>query len=240
MTEVCTVKISAEGKESDKTTLDDNAAIYSKREEKSGKEHFKDLQGEEKWQYFKDYMLLKIVVGVIIAALGAHLLYSIFGPKPETIMTLALIDNPFELDQIDKLTADLTGIMVTDEKKEEIRLDTDYYFYGDEYNARMKFMTLIAAGDIDFVVLPLKEYRSYSESETFLSLSEVIGEEKVREYSAYAVTENGVCYALDVSPVINKLLGVDTIEGYYLACIVNAKHKENMTALVDYLYGLIR
>ena len=43
-----------------KTTLDDSAAIYQRREEKSDRAKWKELKGfQAKWEHFKAYYLLK-------------------------------------------------------------------------------------------------------------------------------------------------------------------------------------
>ena len=86
------MKITADNK-SEKTTLEDDAAIYAKRDERPAGEKFKDLQGQEKWQFFKDYALGKIIAGILILALLVSLLYSTFKPRPETIMYVAIINN---------------------------------------------------------------------------------------------------------------------------------------------------
>ena len=153
------------------------------------------------------------------------------------IMNLAVIDDPFGSVYTEQMKQDLTDLIVTDKKKEEIRIDADYYFLSDEYNSRMKFMTLLAAGDIDSVIIPQRIFNNYLESEAYADLSVVMGADKLAEYDSYIVRINGKGYALDVSAIIKSILGVDTIENYYLACISNSEHQENFTVLADYLFG---
>ena len=49
-----------------KTTLNDEAAIYTHDENVSEKEKWQAMSGKRKWQYFKDYYLGKIVAILMI------------------------------------------------------------------------------------------------------------------------------------------------------------------------------
>lgn len=229
------MKLTADNK-SEKTTLEDNAAIYAKRDERPAKERFKDLKGQEKWQFFKDYILIKVIVGIIIIALAASLLYSMFKPKPETLMYVAIINNPFDKDNIETMTDDLTAEIVSDREKEEIRLDSDFYFAGNEYNARMKFMTLIAAGEIDSMIFPSVEFGTYIESETYSELGTVLSEETLKKLEGYIVEYEDKRYALDVTEFIENRLTSRLTTKYYLACVANSKHKDTFEKLVDYIF----
>ena len=221
---------------SEKTTLEDDAAIYAKRDERPASERFKDLKGSEKWQFFKDYALAKIIAGVAILALLISLLYSMFGPKPETLMYLAIINNPFDLERIDRITADLTEEFVTDPKKEEIRVDSDFYFATNEYNARMKFMTMTAGKTIDAVIFPASEFSNYFEAEAFAPLEELLGTDRLEGLEEYRVFNEGKTYALDVTAYMNNLLGGELPVKYYVACISNSKHRDLFEHLVNYIY----
>ena len=229
------MKITAENN-SEKTTLEDDAAIYAKRDERSASEKFKDLKGAEKWQYFKDYALAKILAGIVILALVISLLYSMFGPKPDMILYLAIINNPFDLERIDRITDDLTAEFVTDPKKEEIKVDSDFYFSTNEYNARMKFLTMIAGKTIDFVIFPSSEFGNYHEAEAFAQLEEILPAAQLERLGVYAVKQEGHTYALDVTAYMNKLLGGELPTKYYVACISNSEHTELFERFIDYIY----
>ncbi|MCR5323579.1 MAG: hypothetical protein K6E85_09955 [Lachnospiraceae bacterium] len=222
--------------DSEKTTLEDNAAIYAKRDERPANERFKDLKGQEKWQFFKDYALAKVVAGIVILALVASLLYSMFKPKPETIMYVAIINNPFDKDNLENMTNDMTSILVSDTKKEEVRFDSDFYFAGNEYNSRMKFMTMIAGGNIDDAIFPASEFGNYLEAEAYTDLSAILSSHAIEKLEGYIIRDGDVMYALDVTEFIAGRLQAQLAAKYYLACISNSKHKENFEKLVEYIF----
>ena len=52
-----------------KTALDDDAYLYQKREEKTEKEKWSEMNRHQRMQYFLDYYLVKLLVftGIILA-----------------------------------------------------------------------------------------------------------------------------------------------------------------------------
>ena len=46
------MRIEADNNQKKKTVISDDSLIYSKREERSTREKFKDLDRKEKWQFF--------------------------------------------------------------------------------------------------------------------------------------------------------------------------------------------
>ncbi len=98
------MKITAQNMEDKKTTLDDNAAIYGKRDERDTKEKFAQLKGKDKWDFFKDYILGKLIIITASVVFAVFILYSIFGPKPETLMYVAVIDDPLGNENLEKMS----------------------------------------------------------------------------------------------------------------------------------------
>ncbi|MBQ8281236.1 MAG: hypothetical protein IJZ25_02400 [Lachnospiraceae bacterium] len=72
----------AQNIEHKKSTLDDGASIYQRKDEredsKSIKEKWASLNGKEKRQYFKDYFLGPILLGTFILGLVIYFIYSMF------------------------------------------------------------------------------------------------------------------------------------------------------------------
>ncbi len=234
------MKITADEGKSLKTTLNDDAAIYAKRDEKKpASETFKELKGKEKWQFFKDYVLGKLIIGIIITAIVVSLLYSTFGPKPDMLYYVAVIDNPFYKDTVESMTADLTERYVSDKKKEEIKIDTDFYFSGDDYNSRMKFMTYIAGSTIDAAVFPSDEFASYADSETFSDLETVLDASMIERLEPYWIRggKDNKIYALDITEFVSRQLDAQTSNKYYVASILNSKNAERFEGLVAHMFG---
>ena len=229
------MKLTADGQDSSKTTLDDDASIYSKREKISEREKFKNLSGKAKWQYFKDYILFKLVFGIAIAAVVISLLYTTLRPRPVDVANIAVINDPFGNTTWENIKAQLSDRLITDAGKQQITIDTGYLFAGNDYNERLKFVTVSAAAQIDFVVLPESEFVSYMESNAFLKLSEIFSDDELVKYKDFIVDYKGNAYGLDLTTYIHDEVGFDTSARYLLVCMVNSKNKENYKELASIL-----
>ena len=233
------MKITAQDMDAKKTALDDDAAIYGKRDEKDAKETFASLEGKEKWEYFKDYILGKLVIIAVVAVFSVYLLYSVFGPKPESLLYLAVIDDPLGTENVEKLQDVLTQHYVKDPKKEKVTVDASYYFVTEDYNARMKFMTLTAAKEVDFCIIPQNEIENYMDSDIFAALEDVMGADALDKYASriYKDPVSGKAYGIDVSSMINSTLGFEAVNDYYAVCIINSPHREGFADFVDFILG---
>lgn len=242
-----------EGDQSNKSVLDDGASIYKKREEKSEKEQLKSLKGKEKWQFFCDYILKKLIVIIIIGALVASLIYTIAKPKPQVMLYSIITDSPFASETVEEMRNDMTERLVEPDMYAEVIIDDSYYITGGDYSVRMKMITVIAAAEVDSIILTKNELQQQANNQVTARLDEVLSAElldKLSEYIVYVtptitdidhetpmVGEEGA-YALDLSPYIESLGGVNPENGYVIAFTVNAPHKESIEEYVKYLFGI--
>ncbi len=228
--------------ENDKTTLNEDAAIYGKRDERGAFEKFKSLKGSAKWEFFRDYFLWKllaVIAGVVVLVL---LLVRILGPQEDIVCNIAVLDSPFTEAAYDIYNAKLNEAFITDEKLQKVTLDTAYYVTSDGYNSRTRLMTYIAASEIDIMIMPSSEFSGYLESgmyadlETLLSADtrSTLGDLLIyrttyhddENPSAGPAQDTTTCYAVDITGALNKLNGYDLSDHYYMVCVVNAKHPD--------------
>lgn len=237
--------------ENDKTTLNEDAAIYGKRDERGAFEKFKSLTGAAKWEFFRDYFLWKLIAiaaGIVVLVL---LIIKIVTPAQENVCNIAVLDNPFSQPAYDICDAKLNEAFVTDEKLQRVSLDTNYYVTTDGYNARTRLMTYIAASEIDFMIMPENEFLGYLESGVFADLEPLLSSEmqtslgerltyKPTYYdaddpSAVPPTGSKTCYAVNITGFLNKLNGYELADDYYLTCIVNSKNPDKLEKVISIL-----
>ena len=237
--------------ENDKTTLNEDAAIYGKRDERGAFEKFKSLTGAAKWEFFRDYFLWKLIAiaaGIVVLVL---LIIRIVTPAQENVCNIAVLDNPFSQPAYDICDAKLNEAFVTDEKLQRVSLDTNYYVTTDGYNARTRLMTYIAASEIDFMILPEAEFLGYLDSGVFADLEPLLSSEmrtslgeqltyKPTYYdeddpSAVPPTGSKTCYAVNITGFLNKLNGYELADDYYLTCIVNSKNPDKLEKVISIL-----
>lgn len=235
--------------EKDKTTLQEDAAIYGKRDERGAFEKFRSLTGAAKWEFFRDYFLWKLIAiaaGVVVLVL---LLFKILGPQEEILCNIAVLDDPFTQSAYDIYNAKLNEAFITDEKLQRVTLDTAYYVTSDGYNSRTRLMTYIAASEIDIMIMPESEYLSYLESGMFADLETLLSPETLASLgdllsyrptyhddddpsAAAPAAGSKTCYAVNITGMLNKLNGFDLNEDYYIACLVNSKHPDRFETAV--------
>lgn len=171
-----------EGSRNERTALDDNASIYTKREYKSGREAMAELKGFAKVEYFCTYYLGKIVCISAIVGIFIYILYSIFSPKPENVFYMAMINSPLDTQVVENLTEDMTECMVTDDKKQNIILDAGYYFTEmSSYDMRMAFMAHMAAHEVDAIIANKREFQLQVDSGVMVPIDRVLSPEMIEK-----------------------------------------------------------
>ena len=146
-----------------KTVLDDNASIYAKREEESVKKTWKELEGKEKWTFFKDYFLMKCIVGLALAGFLIYLGVVVFGPHKEEALYVTVLMDTLDEDSVAKMKNDLSNVIETD-KYHIINIDDSFFFApgcstmtGDE-----KLTTIMYTGAIDAMVFDQDYFKQYA------------------------------------------------------------------------------
>lgn len=233
-----------------KTVLDDNASIYAKRDNRRDIDKFKDLNGKEKWQFFKDYWLKWVIIGIITIAVCGSFLYSILKEKPEVKYEVLILDNPLSDQYLEEFKADINNLFVTDPEHSETVVDADYYVSQDDYNARMKLMAVIAAKEVDAIIMSYDELQTQVNGGCAGEIKEYLSPELYNELKDYMVevtpyetdiNNNPVpgeaaVYAIDVTTWLNRVYKTEVNCRYVAICVCNTQHPESFEAFVRYLF----
>lgn len=228
-----------------KTTLDDSAAIYQRREEKSDRAKWKDLKGfQAKWEHFKAYYLLKTFIWVCVIALGGYAVYEMFAPEKEQMLYAAILDMVI-MDQEKEVWEEEFGTYISlDEETQEVRFDNTIMISNDrDGSSTQKFMAHAYAGRIDIVIARESVLKQYA-GHYLRPLSDQLPADLYEDFSelyCYAAPEND-----DGSLGKEEPYGIyitDYVEGspynnepIVLAISGNSKCTENAEAFVRYLY----
>ena len=149
-----------------KTTLDDTASIYQKREEKTDKEKWKELKGfKAKWEHFKAYYLLKVFIWVCVIAFVGYGIYEIFAPDPERMLYVTILDTVIQTDEMEKLEAEYAEYISLDEETQDLYFDNTVMISNQsDPTSAQKFTAHAFVGDIDIIIAReslIKEYAGY-------------------------------------------------------------------------------
>jgi len=207
-----------------KAKLGDDSLIYAKRNEKSTKEKWKEMNGKEKWRFFKDYYLIKLILAVIIIGLLGKLLWDTFGPKPTEILNVAIDGYPYLYEDFEGMQDKLIEHMELDPKEYSIRLDTNYYLDTDQDSVQrlsLYFMT----GELDGLITNEKYFKHYVEKDALAPLSEVLPADLYESLSDKHFIGKVIDAELDGT--INSI-GEEKVYGIYLDNItLFSKHMEH-------------
>ncbi len=249
------MRIELEGKENvnkkGETTLGSDASIYVRDRENT---RLKDLHGREKWLFFKQYYLKTVIISAISAAIVIYILVTMLMPKPETVLSVAVANNPLSQELIDKVKTEVTDLLVADEGKQDILLDTNYYLEdSNSVYTLMKLTTLIAAQDLDVMILPYEVFIQQLNGGSCAKLDTILQTSDLAELKDYLINEAPVeedaatgekttlpadDYGIDFNPylVANGYVA-DEIPTRYVLCIVgNTEYPENCAKFIRYLY----
>ncbi len=216
-----------------KTTLEDDASIYQKREDreesKSVKEKWSQLDRKGKWQFFVDYYLLKLIFVLFFGGIIISLLYTMLKPKPDELTYIALLDNRLDAVSVEEFFEKcVTDDMGLDAKKYTITCNTS--LLSDSTSDASTISTFMFAGAIDIFIAPKDALTRYVETKTLLAfdldLPEDIRAILTEDDFYYAVSpiDNnshvfGIC--LDDTPFIQATEREGTNTSYYLAFTTN-------------------
>ena len=157
-----------------KTRLDDNAEIYKRREPKTERQKLSELSFSGKIEYFRNYYLKMVLATLIIGGMLVWILITMFSPKPEKVLSVALVNFPINESQILKMTADMKEILKVDETTQEIVFDTSFDLNNYDYASAEKIMAYTYTGDIDIFIAPESQFLKYAFSNSMTPLTDLL------------------------------------------------------------------
>ncbi len=194
-----------------KTVLNDDAALYSHREDVSEKEKWKTMSKKERWQYFADYYLMKIIVTIAVIAIVGSILHTMLTPKPEVVLSVAVVNDAANQLIYDTLQMKFNEVIALDEEKQQTVFDTGYNFTSGDYQSWQKFSMYNMVGDLDVSLLPKSLFEEYApggyfspiavhlSSGLYGMLSEYLLETKQQDENGALIPDSETVYGIDLS-----------------------------------------
>lgn len=157
------------------TRLDEDAAIYQERDNRTEKEKLRDMPWKARishlWEYYRYHALFFIVLGIFLS----YTIYSFMKPKIDTKLFTIIINNTIDPQIWDEYQLTLAEHLELDPELEDVVLNYSFYYNGTpdyESNMRQAFTIYAGASEIDVVIAPLSEFADYVEYGFFTPLSE--------------------------------------------------------------------
>lgn len=194
-----------------KTVLGDEAALYSHKEDVSEKEKWQAMSKKERWQYFVDYYLLKIVAIVVTLAVVGSILYTMLTPKPEVVLSVAVVNDGANQSLYEALQTEFNAAIALDAETQQTVFDTGYNFTNGDYQSWQKFSMYNMVGDLDISLMPLSLFEEYAPggyfstiaarlpSDLYVALSEYLMETKQQDEEGNLIPDSETVYGINLS-----------------------------------------
>ena len=230
-----------------KTVLSDESTIYKQKEELSEKEKIKQMTWLERLDYFRTYYLVKVIVVLISVCVFGSILYTALSPKPDRVISVAVIDSAIHLEKTIELQEKFEAFMELDEKTQETWFE-DYDFEYEQKKALQKFVLYNASGDLDITIMPQSVFEKFAPLGHFAEITESLPTDLYMELSDYLVeckqegddgnliegseTVYGIC--LDSLWVLE---GQKLEESVILGIGVSTVNEENIESFIRFLFS---
>lgn len=233
------------------TRLDDSASIYERRNPKTEKQKLSEMNGKEKWQYYKDYYFKKTIVSVLLLSLVGYFLYTVLSPKPETVLHVACANYQFSEEQIEEIQNGFAEYLGINTETQEVFFDPSYILSDLEYTSAEKLAVLSFAKELDIIITPESKFKEYAFSGSLWSLSDQLPTDL---YSALSDKFYLSQVRQDEEPM-DEATGPSYVFGIYLddtelfkdypsedppvlGIVLSGSHNENAVEFIRYLFNL--
>lgn len=231
-----------------KTTLEDNAAIYQKGEEreesKSTKQKWKELDTKGKWSFFVDYYLFKLILIVAAAALLGSLLYTTLKPRPDEQLYVIMLDNILDLEGTEDYFEKAIEGIGYDPDKNRIMLNDS--LSSQSASDLSNISTYAFAGTLDVLIAPETALQNYAKSSLLAPLEELPADilaaipEEDRFYYTNEKTGELHFYGvrLDDTEFYKTLNKQGYDRSYTFSITQTGEYMDNAVKLLRYMLGL--
>lgn len=216
--------------------LNDEAYIYNHRDNENEGDKWKKMSRREKLTYFNDYYRNKIIVILIVVGLIVSFLYTIFSPRPDVVVSVAVVNDFWGEAKLTEMEEELTKYLELKDGEEEILVDDSYFLeesgMGNEVANTQRLVAKIAAGDVNVIIADKAKFDEFATSGSFAKVSEVI---KDADLYKERISSDGYGISLKGSKLLESLGSAR--EEMVLGVLGNADNKdyEYISKLVNYI-----
>ncbi|MGP1612100.1 MAG: hypothetical protein ACTTG8_03335 [Catonella sp.] len=213
--------------------LDEEAYIYRHNDNEDEGDKWKRMSRKQKWAYFNDYYRNKLIGVVILLAVIVFLVYSMLKPKPDVVVSIAVLNDYWNNEKVEELTKEIGKYLELEEGKQEIWIDDTYFLketgIGNEIANTQRLVARFATGDINVVIAERPTFEEYVKNGTFLKISEVLDDVNLYRdkivSDGYGISLDGTNFLKEVQSyqkesVLGVLANADNEDYKYLSKII--------------------
>ena len=229
---------------SKKTRLNDDATIYQARDTRTAKEIFKSMTFKQKVEHFNQYYRLKVISVITVIALVGSLIYTMFGPKVENVLYVAILDNCIDADTASEYQEVMNEKLGLDTSKYTTFFDTSFYVGDSSSYASSSIEKLgvyIATGEIDIMIGTEDFIKQYASQGYFKKLSECLPSQmfsNLTDNFFYYETEDDsqqAPYGIYLDDFALKDKDGNIISPVVLSIVANSEYTDNAVQFIETL-----
>lgn len=241
-----------------KTSLDEQASIYEKRDEgESEKSKWDRMDRKQRITHFKTYYLRPLIIGILVLCVAGFFIYKDIIMKKDVIYQCAVLnEQAFDIPLTEFGEGYVTYLGMDPDKQ----LSSFHLFYTDAELARAvgasassdltQVSSMIYARKLDSIIADQVDYDTYMKEEVFMDLSELLSEAELAVIQDYLYVpevpdqEAGHPYGvyLDQSPVYETIFrdGGGIVEKPIFGVIFNSEKKEESRQFLYYVFPQLK
>lgn len=229
------------------TRLEEEADIYKKRDDQSEREKLGNMTTKEKAAYLKQYYLKTAIIVTFAVVFSIVALVSILSPKPETKLSVAVINDSLTASALESVKTDFMNYANLDPEKEEVLIQDNLYMTADTFDQSsamtlQKIAAMSLSGTLDIIITTEDAFKQLTTSGYFADLSDELPSNLYSKYtddlflakSAEDNTQKAYGIRLTDSKKYKSMSQFD--EDYIIGIINVSPNKENAQAFIEYLF----
>ena len=172
-----------------KTTLNEDASIYTKDRELSEKELWKSMNSNQKKTQFREYYMVPLVAGIAVCFIIGFLIYDAVISYREVAYLTTIVNDSLDENKLKEFNHDILEYLGYDDKKEEVRFEDNYILSGgtssDVLAATESITSYIYAKRLDAMIADSASFNHYATLGCFVDLKEALSPEQYEKYEQY-------------------------------------------------------
>ena len=237
-----------------KTSLDEKALIYEKRDEReSEKSKWSKMNKKQKFTHFTAYYLGPIAIGILVICLVGFFIYKDVLTKKDVVYNGAILnDSAMEIPLEDFENGFVSALNLDPEKN---IASFQFYYTNSELATKTgatvttdltQISSMIYASTLDSMIAAQEDFKMYLDNELFVDISELLSEEELEVIkdklyipdTPENTQQHPYGVYLDESSVYQKIFedGGGLVEKPIFGVLVNSENKERSRQFLYYVF----
>lgn len=210
-----------------------NDETFGMNEKKELKKQWKSMSPKEKIGYFKDYYLLRVAGGALIAGLLFTMIWKALHPAPERQLFVYVFNDVLS-DEAEKETVEAFC--------REYGLSPDLIEISDGHDPdadALLFATFTGDEQLDLVICREKDFAAFAGEGMFFPLEDVFTEKELKDWSNSVVSCPGLLETDSAPEDIYEYYGKGELKDFGLRISDSETYRKLMMSDGDYVCGIL-